>query len=52
VDKKANVISRFDEVQDIIMVNLTTGPMEGVASYPTRIEKLKSKYLFPIKPIK
>ncbi len=39
-DKRASVIFKSDEYQDIITVNLTTGKVEGGVSYSTgRIEK-------------
>jgi len=50
-EKRANVIFKFDEYQDIITVNLTTGKVEGAVSYSTsRIEKPQSEYPVPIKP--
>ena len=51
-DKRANVIFKSDEMQDIITVNLTTGKVEGAVSYSTgsKIEKLESEYPHPIKP--
>ncbi len=50
-EKRANVIFKSDEMQDTIMVNLTTGKVEGAASYSTgRIERPQSEYPYPIKP--
>ena len=50
-EKRANVIFKSDEYQDIITVNLTTGKVEGAVSYSTnRIEKPQSEYPVPIKP--
>ncbi|MCD6500552.1 hypothetical protein J7K42_00845, partial [bacterium] len=49
--KRANVIFKSDEMQDIITVNLTTNKVEGAVSYSTsRIEKPQSEYPVPIKP--
>ncbi|MGB2762317.1 MAG: hypothetical protein WBC21_02110 [Minisyncoccales bacterium] len=48
--KRANVIFKSDEYQDIITVNLTTGKVEGAVSFSTgRIERPKSEYPYPIK---
>ncbi|XOB41405.1 MAG: hypothetical protein ACKKMW_01595 [Candidatus Nealsonbacteria bacterium] len=51
-DKRANVIFKSDEYQDIITVNLTTGKVEGAVSYGTgsRIEKPELERPYPIKP--
>jgi len=50
-EKRANVIFKSDEYQDIITVNLTTGKVEGAVSYSTnRIEKPQSEYPVPVKP--
>jgi len=50
-EKRANVVFKSDEYQDIITVNLTTGKVEGAVSYSTnRIEKPQSEYPVPIKP--
>ena len=51
-DKRANVIFKSDEYQDIITVNLTTGKVEGAVSFSTgsRIERPESEYPYPIKP--
>ncbi len=52
-DKRANVIFKSDEYQDIITVNLTTGKMKGAVSFSTgRTERPESEYPIPIKPIK
>jgi len=52
-EKRANVIFKSDEMQDIITVNLTTGKVEGAVSYSTsRIERSQSEYPHPIYPIK
>jgi len=51
--KRANVIFKSDEMQDIITVNLTTGKVEGAVSYSTsRIERPQSEHPHPIYPIK
>jgi len=50
-EKRANVIFKSDEYQDIITVNLTTGKVEGAVSFSTsRIEEPQSEYPVPIKP--
>jgi len=50
-EKRASVIFKSDEYQDIITVNLTTGKVEGAVSYSTnRIEKPQSEYPVPVKP--
>lgn len=50
-ERRANVIFKSDEYQDIITVNLTTGKVEGAVSFSTdRIEKPQSEYPAPIKP--
>jgi len=51
-EKRANVIFKSDEYQDTIMVNLTTGKVEGAMSFSTgsKIEKPESEYPYPIKP--
>ncbi|XOB40942.1 MAG: hypothetical protein ACKKMW_02645 [Candidatus Nealsonbacteria bacterium] len=51
-DKRANVIFKSNEYQDIITVNLTTGKVEGAVSFSTggRIEKPELEYPYPIKP--
>lgn len=51
-DKRANVIFKSDEMQDIITVNLTTGKVEGAVSFSTgsKIERPESEYPYPIKP--
>ena len=50
-DKRANVIFKSDEHQDIITVNLTTGKVEGAVSFSTgRIEEPEPEYPVPIKP--
>ena len=46
-DKRASVIFKSDEMQDIITVNLTTGKVEGAMS-AGRIEP-QSEYPYPIK---
>ncbi len=53
-EKRANVIFKSDEYQDIITVNLTTGKVEGAVSYGTgsRVERPESEYPVPIKPIR
>ncbi|XOB40373.1 MAG: hypothetical protein ACKKMR_03640 [Candidatus Nealsonbacteria bacterium] len=50
--KRANVIFKSDEYQDTITVNLTTGKVEGAASFSTgsKIEKPEFEYPYPIKP--
>ena len=50
-EKRVNVIFKSDEYQDAITVNLTTGKVEGAASFSTgRIEGPESEYPIPIKP--
>ena len=54
-DKRANVIFKSDEYQDMITVDLTTGKVEGAVSFSTgRIEEkekeLREEYPYPIKP--
>ncbi len=50
-DKKANVIFKSDEYQDIITVNLTTGKVEGAVSFSTgsKIERPELEHPYPIK---
>ena len=53
-EKRVNVIFKSDKYQDAITVNLTTGKVEGAASFSTgrieRIEGPESEYPIPIKP--
>ena len=48
--KRVNVIFKSDEYWDTIIVNLTTGKVEGAVSYSTsRIERPQSEHPVPIK---
>ena len=50
-DKRANVIFKSDEYQDIITINLTTGKVEGAVSFSTgsKIERPELEHPYPIK---